>query len=633
MTLARRSTAPAALPLLALAALLTAALAAAPPAAADGLLATTWAQAALYGGDVRSVALAPNDPDVVYAGTTHGQVYVSRDGGGTWAHAGPPEPFPGWVVSDLVFDTARPGRLWAALWGRWGGGMVAFSDDGGGSWTYRTGGLSETKVYVLATVPGRRDVVWAGTLNGVFRSDDAGETWHRMSAHLPEIYKVTSLLVGPEPDAVIAGTWQRAYKSEDGGRTWRGLYAGMVADSEVFTLVPVPDRPGELWASTCGWVYQSKDGGERWQRFQEGFEDRRTHAFSALPGGRLLAGTVDGLHVSDDGGRRWRRVGPAGLSILEIAYHPRRPQRVFFATEGSGVWVSDDGGGSLAWSATGMTSVKVAALLGTGGRILAAVNHAGLTSGVYTSKDGGLTFSRQPAPLPTVLDLATHGAAYYAATERGLWESRGDAWRMIGELGEVRVEQVLTSPERLVVRTPSGFWEMAGPRFRALDYGHAPPRSAVLLGDELWVGDGEGLYRLAGGGNHSHDTPSPRGRLARAGGGLLLWGDDGLWLRARGTDASWVRFAAGAERVLPTGDDRFAALAVTPQGVALADTATGALHPLPLPAPVAPGDVVSALLDGRRVVLGTAGKGLWVADLALPAAAGGGGAVSTTAAP
>lgn len=618
-----------------LVALAAAALALPGPAAAEGLLATTWAQAALYGGDVRSLAPHPDDPDVLYAGTTHGQIYLSRDAGASWADAGQPVPFPGWVVSDLVFDAERDGRLWAALWGLWGGGLVAYSDDGGKGWTYRAGTLSDTKVYTLATVPGRADRLYAGTLNGVFRSDDAGETWHRMSAHLPEIYKVTSLLVGPDPESVIAGTWQRAYRSDDGGRTWRGLYDGMVPDSEVFTLTPVPGRPGELWASTCGWVYGSKNHGDRWQRFRDGFTDRRTPAFEALPGGRLLAGTVDGLHVSDDDGRSWRRTGAAGLSILEIAYHPERPRRVYLATEGAGVWVSNDGGDTLAWSATGMTNLRVAALLASGGRILAAVNSAGLASGIYSSRDGGLTFTAQPAPVPTVLDLAAHGAALYAATEQGLWESRGDAWRMIGELGKTRVEQVLASPDRLIVRTASGFWEMAGPRFRALDYRHAPPRSAALLGPDLWVGDGAALYRLAGGANHTLDTPAPAGRLARAGGNLLLWHDEGLWLRAGGADAAWVRFAAGAERVMATGDDRFAAVVAGEidgqPAVSLADTATGRLHPLPLPAAVAAREVASALLDGRRLLLGTTGKGLWVADLHLPGEVVAGGGAATAA--
>ncbi|HUO86724.1 MAG TPA: hypothetical protein VM617_04975, partial [Thermoanaerobaculia bacterium] len=114
-----------------LAAALLLALGATVPAGGENLLATSWAKADLFGGDVRSLAMAPDDPDVVYAGTTHGQLYRSLDGGATWSDAGPAVPFPGWVVSDLAFDAERPGRLWAALWGLWGGGLVAYSDDGG----------------------------------------------------------------------------------------------------------------------------------------------------------------------------------------------------------------------------------------------------------------------------------------------------------------------------------------------------------------------------------------------------------------------------------------------------------------------------------------------------------------------
>jgi hypothetical protein len=94
-------------------------------------------------------------------------------------------------------------------------------------------------------------------------------------------------------------------------------------------------------------------------------------------------------------------------------------------------------------------------------------------------------------------------------------------------------------------------------------------------------------------------------------------------MRRAGLEDPWVRFASGVERVLPTGDGRFVALVVSADGVALADAATGRLHPLPVP--VLPREVATALLDGRRLHLGTAGKGLWVADLALPAATTTGG--------
>src|SRR3954469_6758967 len=67
-----------------------------------------WRPAPIYGGDVRSLVVTPGNPDVLLAGTSAGQVYRSQNGGRSWQDAGVPLPFPGWVVSRLVFDPNRP---------------------------------------------------------------------------------------------------------------------------------------------------------------------------------------------------------------------------------------------------------------------------------------------------------------------------------------------------------------------------------------------------------------------------------------------------------------------------------------------------------------------------------------------
>ena len=579
-------------------------LAAGSRAAAPG---SGWHRAPIWGADVRSLAAAPDDPDTIFAGTSGGQVYVSRDGGTSWDDAGPSLPLPGWVVSDLLFDPVRPGRLWAALWGVFGTGQVVVSDDGGKTWLGRGDDLAASQVYTLAAVPGRPDRLYAGTLSGVWATDDAGLSWRRLTSNLPEVHKVTSLLVGPGPDTVIAGTWERAYRSDDGGKSWRGIFDGMVLDSEVFSLTPT-GRAGEIWASTCGWVYQTLDGGGKWTRYKEGFEQRRTPSFEALPSGRLLAGTVEGLHVSDDGGRRWRRVGPVGIAIHDIEHHPRRPERVFLATEGSGVWMSPDGGTTLERAARGMTNVHAAATLLTGDTLLVAVNHAGPASGVYSSRDGGRTFVHGGADLPTVLGLAVHGPSLYAATEKGLWERSGDAWRRIGEVGEGRVEQVVSEGGRLVARAADALWELDGPRFRKVPYAHGPPRSAVLAGGVVWVTDREALYRLTSAANDTVDAPFPDGELARFADGLLLSGKPGAWFRPSAGAASWVRLADGPARALATGDARYPALLVTADGLALAEAGTGRLYPVAFPFHTYM--AASAAVLGDRLLVGTAGQGL-----------------------
>lgn len=588
------------------------------PLAVSAATASGWQPLPIWGADVRSLVIHPDDPDTLVAGTSSGQLYLSRDAGRSWNDAGAHLPFPGWVVGTLRFDPNRPkdgpARLWVGLWGVWGNGHVAFSDDMGKTWVSRSGGLPKEPIYTLALVPGREGHLYAGTLSGVWGTEDSGERWRRLTSDLPEAQKVTSLLVDAEqPDTVIMGTWRRAYKSDDGGRTWAGVFEGMVLDSEVFSLTPVPGRPAEIWATTCGWVYQTLDRGGKWERFKEGFEERRTPSFTALPGGRLLAGTVAGIHVSDNGGKTWKRTGDPALSIQGFAWHPQRPERIFVATEGAGVWVSPDNAATFRPSTEGMTNTRISALASFGEELLVAVSHAGPGSGIQISLDRGKTFEAAGfAPLPTVLDLTWHEGRIYAATERGLYERRGAAWFRLKELGESRVEQVLGEGPQLVARTAAGLWELKGGKFVQRPFQHGTPRSAAFFGGALWVTDGKGLYRLTSAANDTVEAPFAGGRLHRLQDQLLLWGPGGAWTRPA-PDMEWVELTEKASRLLPTGHERWSSLMVSGDTVRLYDRDARKFRVLDVPVPAR--DISAALVLGGKLMLGTSGYGVLVREL------------------
>jgi photosystem II stability/assembly factor-like uncharacterized protein len=589
------------------------ALLAAPVFAGDVLTAPAWSTLPIWGGDVWSLAIHPQDPDTVFAGTSAGQVYLSRDGGRTWVDAGPPLPFAGWVVSSLRFDPNQPSRLWASLRGIWGGGHVASSDDMGRTWMSRAqDGLPNEPIYTLALVPGHDGRLYAGTASGVYGTDDGGKTWRHLTGALPDVQKVTSLLVDPDqPDTVIAGTWRQAYRSDDAGKTWAGIFEGMVLDSEVFSLTPVPGKPGEIWASTCGWVYVTHDRGGKWERFKEGFEERRTPAFAALPNGRFLAGTVAGLHVSDDGGKTWHRVGDPGISILTIAYHPAKPGRIVIATEGSGVWTSDDGGTTLRPGSGGMINTRVGAFAVAGKELLVGVNHAGPFSGVYSSHDGGKSF-QDFAFLPTVLDLAVYKGRVFAATEKGLFERRGQGWHWVRDLGEGTVEQFIADGPRLLARTPDALYEFNGKLFTRRAFKRGTPRSAAFYGDALWVTDAQGVYRLTTDENHTIPAPFPGGRLQRLEEQLLLWGPGGTFTKTS-ADADWTELTHESSRLLATGDERFPALMISGDTVRLFDREARKFQALDVPIPAR--DIAAARVLDSRLLLGTSGYGVMVRDL------------------
>ncbi len=580
--------------------------------------ATTWKPLPIHGADVRSLAIDPSNPDSVFAGTSGGHVYWSGDGGKNWQNAGQAIPFKGWVVASLVFDPNRSGRIWAGLWGVWGSGLVAFSDDQGHSWNLRREGLPEAAVYALALVPGAPGRIFAATRKGVYGTEDDGGRWRSLSDGVPGLINVSSLLVDPyEPSTIFAGTWRRAYRSDDSGQTWKGIFEGMALDSEVFSLRAVPNRPGEIWASTCGWVYHSRNRGQTWTRKREGLQERRSPGLLAMPDGTLLTATVRGLYRSRDGGGRWGRTSTDQISVQSLAFHPKRPNRVLVGTEGAGVWVSQDRG--LSWDASpvGMNNLRVDALTRLGNEVFAAVNHAGPFSGIYrVASDGEVT--REEWPIPTVLDLAALGDLLFAGTEKGLFERQLGNWRLVREIGTDRIEQLAARGTRLVARTPHGLFEREGGPFRTLPFAPGSPKSVAMSGKNLWVGTGSGLFQLNQDSHQPISMPSVQG--SKAGIRLATVGDE-LWLADRGSvwqrrtlEAPWVQTRKTPSRLLETGDLVFPLLVVGKEPPSwLYHQPSSSFLEISLPS--APWNIRGALVKNGQLLLATAGQGLLTAPV------------------
>jgi photosystem II stability/assembly factor-like uncharacterized protein len=457
---------------------------------------------ALNGGDVRSLAFDPRDPQRAFAGTVSGQIFRSDDGGASWSDAGVPAPFPGRVVAALEFDAERPGRLWAALWGLWGGGGVARSDDAGVTWSWRADpSWVDDPVYAVLAAPGRPDRLYAGTRRGVWRSDDAGGSWRRLATEVEGLVHVSSLAVDPRaPERLLAGTWRRAFRSDDGGASWRGVFDGMVLDTEVFRLAHVPGEPGRLWASTCGWVYRGDDFGASWRRVKTGLDERRTPALTVVSAERVIAGTVAGVYLSLDGGESFRLASAPTLSVVALAHHPAAPAVILAATDGAGIWRSTDGGSSFQPASLGLAATRVVAVVAERGAVYAAVHFAGPLSGVYRSTDGGASFARLGAELPTVTGLALAEGELLAATERGLWVLRGAEWSRVAELGERRIDALLRRLGSADALVDGRIWRWRAGRAVALEGAESVveprPRGVVAAGGGAELRLEAGIARL-----------------------------------------------------------------------------------------------------------------------------------------
>ncbi len=413
-----------------------------------------WRPVGPTGGDVRALATDPREPDRVYLGTADGVAYRSDDGGRRWQRLTPGFPTRGMSLDSMVVDPR--GRVLAAYWEVEGqGGGVARSLDGGTSFTALPGIQGES-VRALALAPSNPDILVVGTLTGVFRSEDGGDTWSRSSpAGHPEIRNVESVAVDPvDPRIVYAGTWHLPWKTQDAGKTWRAIHAGMIDDSDVFTIVLDRRTPRTVYATACSGIYRSLDAAGRWTKLRGiPSSSRRTRSFAQEPrrDTTLYAGTTEGLWVSEDDAATWR-LRTSKLLVVNSVVTTR--DAVLIGADAAGVLRSEDGR-DFAASNDGFAEHLVSRLVFAGGRLVAGISGDRQHSGVLVAARPEGPWAKLGVGLEgrEVLALAVAGDEVLAGTDDGVFIS-------VSHCGEWRrlptVEDALDLHPRAADVTASG---------------------------------------------------------------------------------------------------------------------------------------------------------------------------------
>lgn len=487
-------------------ALTVAALAAALPAGAQA-----WRLTGPTGGDVRSLAVSSREPAVVYLGTAEGVLYRSGDAGQSWRRLEPGFPLRGMSLDNIVVTPA--GDLIVGYWRVAGdGGGVARSADGGTSFRVLDGIAGES-VRALALAPSDPARIVAGTLTGIFGSDDGGTNWRRLSpaGHL-EIRNVESVAVDPlDRDVIYAGTWHLPWKTLDGGRGWRPINAGMIDDSDVFTMTVDLRTPKNVFATACTGIYRSANGGASWSKFR-GIppSSRRTRAFAQDPEqpDTLYAGTTEGLWVSDDAGASWSLRTSKDLVINAV--ETLRGGVVLLGTDGAGVLRSADRARSFSAANDGFSSRLVTQLLrdGAARRLIAVVQNDRFHSGVLVAPRAEGPWAKLAPGLEgrEVASLAASGSDLFAGTDDGIFVYRAGAaaWqRLATRLGGTdprpRVAELLApAPGLIVAATNLGLlrsadrglsWQLVSLGSARVVVALAPLEGALLAATAL------GIYR------------------------------------------------------------------------------------------------------------------------------------------
>jgi photosystem II stability/assembly factor-like uncharacterized protein len=294
------------------------------------------------GGESGHIAVHPDDPDIIYAGTYIGRIdrYDRRANFGRNV-----------VIYPQMQDGIAPKELKYRF--QWNApirfsphdpeviyhtsNFVHRSRNGGMSWETISPDLTrnEPEKQALPGGPIQHDHTGVEVFNTIFAFEEspfvAGELW-----------------AGTDDGLV--------HLSKDGGATWTDITPpGMEADSTVNTIALSPHQPGRAFLAVHRYrmddfrpfLWRTDDHGASWHLLTEGSngipDDHPTRAIAEDPDrkGLLYAGTEFGLFVSFDDGSHWQSL-QLNLPITPVTDLRVHNQDLVVATQGRSFWILDD---------------------------------------------------------------------------------------------------------------------------------------------------------------------------------------------------------------------------------------------------------------------------------------------------
>lgn len=320
------------------------------------------------GGESGYIAVRPDSPDVVFAGSYGGLTTRTNTSTDARRDVNPwPDNPMGHDAQDgryrfqwtfpIVLSPENPKVLYL------GSNVLFKTTDEGQNWTVispdltrhdpRTLGASggpitkdQTSVeyygtiFAVAESPIRAGVIWAGSDDGLIHvTQDGGRSWTDVTPKgIPEWSRVSII----EPSHFAPGTAYVAanhyqmddlrpylYKTTDYGRSWTAIVNGIPATEFTRTIREDPVRRGLLYAGTERGVWTSFDDGEHWQSLRRNLPIVPIHDLAVVDGDLIAATHGRSFWILDDVSPL-RQIAPSTVQSNLHLFTPRRVYRASF---------------------------------------------------------------------------------------------------------------------------------------------------------------------------------------------------------------------------------------------------------------------------------------------------------------
>ena len=255
-----------------------------------------WDTVAQWGTDIGALKVDPTNSQIVYLSRIglrleSNDVLMSTNGGTSWRllFVGQTDP-----VAVIEIDPQDSRMVYVGV----GSNRIYRTINQGATWDT----ITPTNAYyltALAIAPSHNSILYAGFVNGLFKSTDRGNSWASLSLGFP-MQAGPQLAVDPRnPDVVYATVYNvdttqpsGVFKTTDGGATWVEKDSGLSEENkQIRTIIIHPKYPDDIYVGTKNSsgrvVSHSTDAGEHWSDFSNGF----------LPtAGVVTALVIDTLH-------------------------------------------------------------------------------------------------------------------------------------------------------------------------------------------------------------------------------------------------------------------------------------------------------------------------------------------------
>jgi photosystem II stability/assembly factor-like uncharacterized protein len=362
----------------------------------------TWFR---YSGQNCETITIHNDGKTILCGTADGAIYKSMNAAKTWSFVA---GLPIGRIRSITVSQHDPNVLLA------GGNGLYISTDGGHSWTERSNGLG-ARTLELGINPESsstyylKDGTWDSEDWVIDLSQDQGKTWQHSNAD----------------DCSYEFDTLGAVRCESGRVTINALGWSMK------NISASPYRPGELYGIRNNEEVQiSYNAGMEWHKTSDTSNlynarfffspDKKTIYVSSTGSPTTILKSADGLN--------WESCGEIqstiSSAVSRLAIDPDDSARVYLATRGDGVQISNDGCKSWQTGNAGLDNLFINSIATNTEN--SNIVYAGTDSGAYVSNDSGQNWGQVNDGLlgaTVVYSIAVDkDSNVYAATPYGIFK-------------------------------------------------------------------------------------------------------------------------------------------------------------------------------------------------------------------